>query len=75
MNELVLEGVVVRRLDDELRIAASWDNCTLIARPHAKACSLQLKFGKRVSSSVTRGTSMVFLIVWLASRDIKSPVI
>ena len=48
MDELQLEGVVVRRLDDELRVGASWDNCTLIARPHAKACSLQLKFGKRI---------------------------
>ena len=48
MDELLLEGVVVRRLDDELRVGASWDNCTLIARTHAEACSLQLKFGKRV---------------------------
>ena len=45
MDELLLEGVVVRRLDDELRVGASWDNCKLVARAHAKACSLQLKFG------------------------------
>ena len=48
MDELLLEGVVVSRLDNKLREVASWNNCTLIARPHAKACSLQLKFGKRV---------------------------
>ena len=47
MDELLLEGVVVSRLDDRLREGASWDGCTLIARPHAQACSLQLKLGKR----------------------------
>ena len=49
MSELLLEGVVVRRLDDELRARASFDNCTLIARAHDKACSLQLKLGKFVT--------------------------
>jgi len=47
MDELLLEGVVVRRLDDELRVGASWDNCKLTAKAHTKACSLQLKFGTR----------------------------
>ena len=50
MDEFLLKGVTVRKLDDELRVGASWDNCTLIVRPHPKACSLQLKFGKRVYS-------------------------
>ena len=46
MDECLLKEVTVRKLDEELRVGASWDNCTLIARSHAKACSLQLKFGK-----------------------------
>jgi len=46
MEELVLEGVVVRRLDEELRAEGLSDNCTLIARPHSKACSVQLKCGE-----------------------------
>jgi len=49
MDELVLEGVVIRRLNEELREEGSWDNCTLIARPHGKACSLQLKSGERAT--------------------------
>ena len=46
MEELNLQGVTVRKLDDELRAASSWDNCTLVARPGAKECSLQLKCGE-----------------------------
>ena len=46
MEELNLQGVIARKLDDELRAAASWDNCTLVVRPGAKECSLQLKCGR-----------------------------
>ena len=48
MEEFLLKGVTVRKLDDELQVGASWDNCKLIARQHAMVCSLQLKFGKPV---------------------------
>ena len=61
MDEFLLKGVTVRKLDDELRVGASWDDCTLIARPHAKACSLQLKLGKRTYSSLV--TQPLFLII------------
>ena len=57
MDELLLKEVTVRRLDDELHTEASWDNCTLIARPHAKACSLQVKVGKRRRSKAPRETT------------------
>lgn len=46
MEDVHLQGVIVRKLDDELRVAASWDNCTLTARPGAKECSLQVKSSK-----------------------------
>ena len=46
MEEVHLQGVIVRKLDAELRVAASWDNCTLTARPGAKECSLQVKSSK-----------------------------
>ena len=50
MDELLLDDMVVRKLNDELSAGESWKNCTLIARPRAKGCSLQLKFGKRTAS-------------------------
>ena len=51
MDDLLLDGVVVRKLNDELSAGASWNNCTLIARPRVNGCSLQLKIGKCVCIS------------------------
>ena len=66
MDECLLKEVTVRKLDEELRVGASWDDCTLIARPHAKACSLQVKFGKR--RSLFMGGVHTHTFAWLCYR-------
>ena len=37
MEEFLLKGVTVRKLDDELQVGASWDKCKLIETDSATA--------------------------------------
>ena len=69
MDRLLLKGVVVRKLNDELCTETSWENCSLTALPQDEACLLQVKLGKCVCTHITIDNYHAVFVKYSSIKD------